>query len=108
MVECRRLAWNRSLKPTNCPKGKTWSSGWGGYGTNLPAFISPNGLTGQTLYVGGWGFGPVRRAGLTSIYRRATSNLRSRAINKFEDGTYTPRFQNTGLFMSKYAARKRV
>ena len=26
------------------PEGKTWDSGWQGYGTNLPAFISPNDL----------------------------------------------------------------
>ena len=86
------------------PEGKTWASGWQGYGTNLPAFISPNSLTGQPLYIGGWGFGPVRTEAY-SIYEDADTR-RAGSINKFEDGTYTARFQNTGLFMSKYAARK--
>ena len=47
------------------PEGKTWSSGWSGYGTNLPAFISPNNLSAGSKtgdFKGGWGFGPVRQA----------------------------------------------
>ncbi len=96
---------SESIFETNqLPEGKTWSSGWGGYGTNLPAFISPNGLSGQALYIGGWGFAPVRTEAY-SIYEEGDKRLVG-TINKFEDGTYTPRFQNTGLFMSKYAARK--
>jgi hypothetical protein len=30
---------------------------------------------------------------------------RDASINKWEDGSYTARFQNTGLFQRKYAAR---
>lgn len=86
------------------PEGKTWSLSWQGYGTNLPAFISPNGLTGQEPFVGGWGFGPVRTEAY-AIYEDADTR-RAGSINKFEDGTYSVRFQNTGLFMAKYAARK--
>jgi hypothetical protein len=85
------------------PEGKTWSSGWQGYGTNLPAFISPNGLVGQDPFKGGWGFGPVRPE-TYAIFETADTRLNG-SINKFENGTYTPRFQNTGLFMAKYAAR---
>ena len=47
------------------PEGKIWANGWQGYGTNLPAFISPNGLnTGNKTgdFKGGWGFGPVRQS----------------------------------------------
>ena len=86
------------------PEGKTWSSGWQGYGTNLPAFISPNNLTGQEPFIGGWGFGPVRTEAY-AIYEDADTR-RAGSINKFADGTYSVRFQNTGLFMAKYAARK--
>jgi len=85
------------------PEGKTWDKGWQGYGTNLTAFISPNELKGQEPFIGGWGFGPVR-AEAYAIYEEADTR-RAASINKFEDGTYTPRFQNTGLFMAKYAAR---
>lgn len=86
------------------PEGKTWALAWQGYGTNLPAFISPNALTGQDPFIGGWGFGPVRTEAY-AIYEDADTR-REGSINKFEDGTYTARFQNTGLFMGKYAARK--
>lgn len=87
------------------PEGKTWSSGWQGYGTNLPAFISPNGLAGKEIgdFQGGWGFGPVRVA-TWNIFEEGDTR-REGSINHFEEG-YTARFQNTGYFMAKYAARK--
>ncbi len=90
------------------PEGKTWGSGWGGYGTNLPAFISPNDLKVDADALkgtpkGGWGFAPVRPAAL-AIYEEG--DLRKDAsINQFEEGTYTARFQDTGLFLAKYCAR---
>jgi len=86
------------------PEGKTWGAAWQGYGTNLPAFIAPNTLVGQEPFIGGWGFGPVRTEAY-AIYEDADKR-RAGSINKFEAGTYAVRFQNTGLFMSKYAARK--
>ncbi len=88
------------------PEGKTWSSGWQGYGTNLPAFISPNGLSAGTKtgdFKGGWGFGPVRQAAW-DMYEDGDAR-REGSINKWEESQYTPRFQNTGLFMAKYSAR---
>lgn len=87
------------------PEGKTWASGWGGYGTNMPAFISPNGLNDPNeVFLGGWGFAPVRQAAY-DIYE-AGDTRRDGSINKFPDGSYAVRFQNTGLFQRKYAARK--
>lgn len=88
------------------PEGKTWASGWQGYGTNLPAFISPNGLSAGSKtgdFKGGWGFGPVRQS-TWDIYEDGDTR-REGSINKWEDGQYTPRFQNTGLFLAKYSAR---
>ena len=86
------------------PEGKTWGASWQGYGTNLPAFISPNGLSGSDTFIGGWGFGPVRAAAWNMF--EEGDERREGSINHFEDGTYTVRFQNTGNFMAKYAARK--
>lgn len=88
------------------PEGKTWSSGWQGYGTNLPAFISPNSLkagdkTGD--FKGGWGFGPVRQVAYDAYEETDTRRLGS--INKWDASLYVPRFQDTGLFQAKYAAR---
>ena len=96
---------SESIFETNqLPEGKSWASGWQGYGTNLPAFISPNSLTGYAPLKGGWGFGPVRTEAY-AIYE-GPDTRREGSINKFEDGTYSVRFQNTGLFMAKYAARE--
>ncbi len=83
--------------------GKTWDSGWHGYGTNLPAFISPNELKGSEIYKGGWGFAPVR----TEAYNMYEPGdiRRDVSINTFEEGSYVARFQNTGHFLGKYAAR---
>lgn len=92
------------------PEGKDWGAAWQGYGTNLPAFIAPNELSGVDLlsgseeYKGGWGFGPVRPA-IPALFEDGDERLAA-SVNQFEDGTYTPRFQNTGLFMAKYAARE--
>ncbi|MDR0667915.1 MAG: RagB/SusD family nutrient uptake outer membrane protein [Prevotellaceae bacterium] len=87
------------------PEGKTWSSAWQGYGTNLPAFISPDGLQDPNgVFKGGWGFGPVRPAAYAA-YSEPGDTRREGSINAWPDNSYTPRFQNTGLFARKYAAR---
>lgn len=88
------------------PEGKTWGDGNQGYGTNLPAFISPNELNaGNKIgdFKGGWGFGPVRPA-TWNIYEEGDTR-REGSINRWEPGQYTARFQDTGLFQAKYAAR---
>ncbi len=94
-----------SIFETNqLPEGKGWGAAWQGYGTNLPAFISPNNLAGQSPFKGGWGFGPVRTE-TYAIYEDGDER-RAASINSFPDGSYSVRFQNTGLFMAKYAARE--
>ena len=88
------------------PEGKTWASGWQGYGTNLPAFISPSELNAGNQtgdFKGGWGFGPVR-VSTWNMYEEGDTR-REGSINYWEDGMYSPRFQNTGYFLAKYAAR---
>lgn len=98
------------FEANHLPEGKDWDAAWTGYGTNLPAFIAPNGLDGEDnlsgadFYKGGWGFGPVRSE-VVGIFEEGDKRLAA-SINHFSDGTYTARFQNTGYFMAKYAARK--
>jgi len=92
------------------PEGRDWGAAWTGYGTNLPRFISPNELSaadqlsGKSIYEGGWGFGPVRPE-IPGIFESGDERLAA-SVNQFEEGTYTERFQDTGLFMAKYAARE--
>ncbi len=86
------------------PEGKGWSNGWNGYGTNLPAFISPNELKDPNgVYKGGWAFGPVR-AELPGIFEAGDTRLTG-SINDWNAAEYVRRFQDTGYFMRKYAAR---
>jgi len=94
-----------SIFETNqLPEGKTWGNGYQGYGTNLPAYVSPNELRDPAnIFKGGWGFGPVRVA-TYNMYQEGDTR-REGSINYWPDGSYTVRFQNTGYFLRKYAAR---
>lgn len=94
------------FEANHLPEGKTWSSGWQGYGTNLPAFISPNDLSAGNKtgdFKGGWGFAPVRKA-TWEIYEDGDTR-REGSINQWDSDQYVQRFQDTGLFQAKYAAR---
>jgi hypothetical protein len=87
------------------PEGKSWASGWQGYGTNFPAFIAPNGLNDPAgVFKAGWGFGPVR-PGAYQMYE-ANDTRRNGSINAWPANAYTARFQTTGYFLRKYAARE--
>lgn len=95
-----------SIFETNqLPEGKTWGNAWQGYGTNLPAFISPNGLLDPNkIFKGGWGFAPVRKT-TYAIFENGDKR-RDASINYWDASNYSPRFQDTGYFLGKYAARE--
>lgn len=87
------------------PEGRNYQNAWVGYGTNLPKFISPNSLKDPAkIFLGGWAFGPVRQSAY-DMYEPNDARLKG-SINKWPAGTYAPRFQDTGLFLRKYAARQ--
>jgi hypothetical protein len=86
-------------------EGKTWASGWQGYGTNLPAFISPNDLKDPTgTYNGGWGFCPARTS-TYDMYADGDTRRDASVIDYRTVGAYGTRFQDTGYFFKKYTAR---
>lgn len=107
------------FEANNLPGTKDFYSAWENGGSNLPTYISPNGLVGDTGFEGGWGFGPVRPEAYSMFeegdQRRDASirDLRGDAtggtagdVNKTPWGaSYTMRFQDTGFFLGKYAAR---
>jgi len=88
-----------------------------GFGTNLPCFISPNGLNDPSgVFKGGWGFSPVRpylwalagtgaQNGKEPIFE-ANDLRRVASINNWVGGNYGDRFQDTGYYLRKYAARE--
>jgi len=88
-------------------------------GTNLPIFISPNGLVDPdgVFETGGWGFAPARPylfsviGDLTGYEGKQpffeTGDVRRTAsVTYWPLSTYSPRWQDTGYFLRKYAARK--
>jgi hypothetical protein len=86
------------------PTGKTWSEAWQGYGTNFPAYVSPNDLKDPAgIFKGGWGFGPLR-PGVWTIFEQGDLR-REGSINNWIGKEYNARFQDTGYFNRKYAAR---
>ena len=88
-------------------EGKDWAASWTGYGTNLPAYISPNDLKDPSgLYQGGWGFGPVRKS-TWDMFAAGDTRRDGSIINwdAVSGASYGTRFQNTGLFLKKYCAR---
>lgn len=84
--------------------GKTWANSWSGFGTNLPAFISPADFSGEGFEREGWGFGPLREETYTMY--SPDDKRRDASIQNAKKFSYTPRFQDSGFFNKKYAARK--
>lgn len=84
-----------------------WSWVRGAGGTILPRLISPNNWTGDTEYDGGWGFAPVRKE-TYDMYDAADARRAATCWDAAHTGTgtYNPRYQDTGLFLEKYAAKK--
>ncbi len=92
-------------------EGSTWTNAWSGFGTVFPAMISPASLNGDDLlsddtevtYEDGWGFAPVREEAV-DIFEDGDER-KAASINQFSSDDYTTRFQDTGYFLAKYAAR---
>lgn len=95
---------------TDRPSARSWGNPLGTGGSVTPKLIGINQLSGSEEFQTGWGFGTVN----TDIYRRY-SNLDQRrdgGILNFEqhlkenpNAKYTPRYQDTGLFLRKYLPR---
>ncbi|MBR4525184.1 MAG: RagB/SusD family nutrient uptake outer membrane protein [Bacteroidales bacterium] len=102
---CESIFESNQLDAPTGGDQKDWGSGWHGYGTNLPAFISPNGLEDPNgVFKGGWGFGPVR-AEAWEMFEDGDIR-RDASILDWRDAKYNKRHQDTGFFQKKYAARE--
>jgi len=84
---------------------RDWGNAMAAGGTVLPRLISPKEWKDGTADVAnGWGFCPVR----TETYKRYAANDARRDATCFDaksNGTYAPRYQDTGYFLAKYIAR---
>jgi hypothetical protein len=100
---------NESLFEVNyMPGGAGNWDGGNGYGTVLPTYISPNTLIEPTnVFGGGWGFCPVRPTVWETVWEQGDVR-REGSVNDWRPGTgatYNSRFQDTGLYLRKYAKR---
>lgn len=90
---------------TNATRG--WGNAIGDGGSVYPKFIGINGLAGSAVFAAGWGFEPVRTE--TYALYQATDERRAATILNFATdapgATYSPRYQDQGMFLRKYMAR---
>lgn len=84
--------------------GQSWSNGWYGYGTNMPAFISQPFAVSDLGLNSGWGFCPVREAAW-NFFNEAGDTRREGSINDLRAYDHESRFQDVGFYFAKYAAR---
>ena len=82
-----------------------WSWVRGAGGTILPRLISPNNWTGDSTHDTGWGFGPVRKE-TYDMYDAADTRRDATCWNVGAGNGYSPRYQDTGVFLEKYIAYK--
>ena len=86
-----------------------WSNALGDGGSVYPKFIGINGLAASPDFSAGWGFEPVRTE-TYALYdeddERRDAGILNFAEYAAETGaTYSPRYQDQGLFLRKYIAR---
>ncbi|MDR0863441.1 MAG: RagB/SusD family nutrient uptake outer membrane protein [Candidatus Symbiothrix sp.] len=91
------------------PQGGDWSSYAGnpfGFGTVLPRYLAPEELKDPDgVFANGWGFEPVRAYLWESDFFEPGDSRKEGSINNWIGKPYNPRYQDTGYFLRKYAAR---
>jgi hypothetical protein len=93
------------FETNNIPEGKSWGNSWQGFGNYTPTVISPRDLKDPAgIFTSGWGWGPVQE-GAYAIFNEPADYRKEASVNVLQDGTYSAGYQNTGLFLRKYAAR---
>ncbi|MDR3350659.1 MAG: RagB/SusD family nutrient uptake outer membrane protein [Prevotellaceae bacterium] len=88
------------------PEGKSWGNSWAGYGNYLPKCAGPRDLNDPTkTFDAGWGLFTVQRGTFERIFNEAGDVRKEASAIEWASGAYSGSFQQTGLFMGKYAAR---
>src|SRR5574344_78878 len=100
---CSESIWEINYMDDNA--ARDWGNAMAAGGTVLPRLISPKDWKDGTADVSnGWGFAPVRK----ETYERYDASDARRSATCFDakaNGTYTPRYEDTGYFLAKYIAR---
>ena len=95
---------------TDDPSNRSWDNPLGTGGCVTPTLIGISGLSGSKDYKGGWGFGAVSEQ-VYNLYQEGDQRKDGGILN-FEkckelnpSASYSPRYQDTGLFVKKYLPR---
>jgi hypothetical protein len=93
------------FESNNIPEGKTWGNSWTGFGNYTPQNISPRDLKDPAgVFVSGWGWCPVQPTAY-AVFNEAGDYRKEGSVTEWANGTYSPGYQDTGLWLHKYAAR---
>lgn len=100
--------WNQecifAINYFNKGASRSWSNPYYAGGSVMPTLISPYGLADGTNGMdSGWGFCPVTPSAFDAF--EEGDERRSATINDWRSTDYTPRYQDTGFWLRKYAAR---
>lgn len=104
---CSEAIWNIGYIDDNA--SRSWGNPYYVGGTVIPRLMGPPSdpfeCGGKTFDGGGWGFCPVRQDAYDAF--EAGDTRRDGTINNLNDAgvTYSPRYQDTGLWLRKYAAQ---
>lgn len=96
---------------TDKPSARTWGNPLGTGGSVTPQLIGINGLSGSSEFKAGWGFGTVSPV-VYDLYddedQRKDGGILNIEKHKIDNPSvsYSPRYQDTGLFLRKYLPRK--
>ncbi len=95
--------WEINYKDDNA--ARSWGNPTFSGGTVLPRLISPNGwIDGTKDHDNGWGFCPVRQE-TYDMFEDGDTRRDATCFNAAANGSYNPRYQDTGFFLEKYSAR---
>ncbi len=98
-----------SINFFNDGASRSWNNPYYAGGTITPNLISPYGMNDGTVVNGvafnaGWGFCPVREDAYAAF--ESGDVRRDASINDLRNVKYTARYEDTGFWLRKYAARK--
>lgn len=101
---CKESIWEINF--TSVGSVRSWSNMLASGGHVYGTLIGINGYKGTGNWYSGWGFGPVAQSAW-DMYEEGDIRREGSILNlQGEPDSYSPRWQDTGLFQKKYIGRK--
>ena len=100
------------FESNNIANGKTWGNSWTGFGNYMPSVVSPRSLNDPTgIFTTGWGWCIVQPDAYANTFNESGDYRKGASVTDWSGQlgkvpSSTAGWQNTGLYLRKYAARK--